>query len=74
MMRILIADDMEYARANIMELVKNIFPEAEIDAQLFQLGFAFSCHKKDFRMGMFFCDFFCKFRSMHSAHPDIGKK
>lgn len=32
MMRILIADDMEYARANIMELVKNIFPEAEIDA------------------------------------------
>lgn len=23
---------MEYARANIMELVKNIFPEAEIDA------------------------------------------
>ena len=32
MMRILIADDMEYARANIMELVKNIFPETEIDA------------------------------------------
>ena len=32
MMKILIADDMEYARANIMELVKNIFPEAEIDA------------------------------------------
>ena len=31
-MKILIADDMEYARANIMELVKNIFPEAEIDA------------------------------------------
>ena len=30
-MRILIADDMEYARANIMEMVKKIFPEAEID-------------------------------------------
>lgn len=30
-MRILIADDMEYACANIMEMVKKIFPEAEID-------------------------------------------
>ena len=30
-MRILIADDMEYARANIMEMVKKIFPEAEIE-------------------------------------------
>ena len=34
MMKILIADDMEYARANIMELVKNIFPEAEIDEHM----------------------------------------
>ena len=30
-MKILIADDMEYARANIVETVKTIFPEAEID-------------------------------------------
>ena len=30
-MRILIADDMEYARVNIMEMVKKIFQEAEID-------------------------------------------
>ena len=39
-----------------------------------QIGTVFSCHKKDFCMGMLFCDFFCEFRSVHSDHPDIRKK